>query len=208
MHDTNSHRAAFRSIFNGDNRSTIRFIFEIERYAAIADFQDAQSLFISIYNALPEYIQTRFGKDKTEVIRTQRAALTDESTAEEKTQADIYSTDKMQEFFITNFRPTVSRGNLFRHLKSIRMRYNENPRMVVARVDTAIKYAKRTIALLNKDAQSTNIQEIHDADVAEVLRFVFCVRNNRSDESNNGGINKLMQQSVRRKKLGHDLQTW
>ena len=195
MHDNNANSAKFTSKFNGDNRDTIRFIFAIQRYEDIANFQNPQSLFINIYNALPPHIQVEFAEDKNAVIDQQRDALDNNSTAEDRRQATIYTSASMQNFFMRDYRPTITRGNLFRQLHKIRMRKNENPRLVIDRMVQAIKYAKRTIELMNDtDTTGEEIQKIHHADITELFTRLFC---STLDGEELGEINKLMRKQFR-----------
>ena len=170
----------------------------------IANFQSPQSLFINIYNVLPAHIQPRFAADKAAVISKQQSTLTDESTASEIAKAEIYTTDDMQKFFMKHFRPTITRGNIFRHLLSIRMRYNENPREVLDRVVAAVGYAKKTVELLNETAGGVPVQKILKADITHILTHIFCTMNNNVRENNQGGINKLVQKVIRTKELQYN----
>ena len=71
MHDQNKHITKFKAHFNGDSTKTIRFIFDINRYSEITHFKDPHSIFIHIYNALDEHIQSRIAIDKQNVIAKQ-----------------------------------------------------------------------------------------------------------------------------------------
>lgn len=51
MHDSNANQAKFTSKFTGDCNETIRFVFAIQEYEDVTNFQHPDSLFISIYNA-------------------------------------------------------------------------------------------------------------------------------------------------------------
>ena len=199
LHDSNANIAKFTSKFNGENKDTIRFIFDIERYEQVTNFQHPHTLFTNIYNALPEWIQYKFAQHRQEVITLQNMLLTNESTDEEKATAKIYTVESMQHFFVKNYRPTCKRSNIFRLLYSIRMRYNENPRVIVDRIATAVGYAQKAIAFMNA-AGGEQMQEITDDDITGVLANTFCIKNNSPAEHNQGGINKLMQKEVRTKK--------
>ena len=199
MKDSNANISKFKSKFHGENNNTIRFIFDIQQYDRITTFADPNTLFRNIYCALPEWIQTDFAIDKTQVLSTKWTALDENATFTEQQQAKIYTVKDMQSFFVKNFRPTVKRGQIFAVLKSIRHRYNENPRNVVSRLHTALNYASKTIKLMNETG-TEQIQRISDDDITELLAHVFCIKNNNTVDRNNGGINKLMQRKVREKK--------
>ena len=199
MNDTNANIADFKSKFNGENKDVIRFVFDIQRYESITNFQDPNTLFSNVYNALPPWIQQKFAQDKQTTIQTQRDALSDPPTAEQAAAAEKYTVDSMQQFFIRNWHPTVKRGNIFRILYTIRMRWNENPRTVVDRVSTAVQYAAKTIELIN-GVGGEEMQAIGDDDITTLLANVFCVTNNTAHNNNQGGLNYLMQKLVRDKK--------
>ena len=199
LHDTNANIAKFTSKFNGENKDTIRFIFDIERYEQVTNFQHPHTLFTNVYNALPEWIQYKFAQHRQEVLKLQDLILTDQSTDKERADAKVYTVESMQHFFVRNYRPTCKRSNIFRLLYSIRMRYNENPRVVVDRIATAVDYAQKTIKLMNA-AGGEQMQKITDDDITGVLANTFCIKNNSPAERNQGGINKLMQREVRKTK--------
>ena len=205
MHDSNANQAKFKSKFTGDCSETIRFVFAIQEYEDVTNFQHPDSLFISIYNALPHHIQVEFSADKTNVIQAQQAALDNNSTADEIATAAIYSSESMQEFFVRNYRPTVQRGKIFRQLHSIYMRQNESPRSVIDRMVAAIQYAKSTIELLNQTNPDNNDQmaNITDADITELMSRAFC-SNNNNNTTNIGKINILMQKKFRTDKPRYD----
>ena len=103
MADTNANIAEFKSKFNGENRDVIRFVFDIQRYEAITDFQSPNALFNNIYNVLPPWIQQKFVEDKTNtVIQQQQALPAQDATAEQIDAASRYTMDSMQQFFIKN----------------------------------------------------------------------------------------------------------
>ena len=85
------------------------------------------------------------------------------------------------------------------------MRYNENPVDVIQRVDMAFKYAADTIKLLNSAPDAVKLAEISDETKKELLVYIFCEKNNDEKEGNNGGINKKMQELVRKKKLSQQV---
>jgi len=199
MADSNANIAEFKSKFNGKNKNVIRFVFDIKRYEQITDFQNVNTLFSNVYNQLPPWIKLKFAQDKQATILQQQAALTNDSTLIDKQNAEKYTVDSMQKFFIRNWRPTCKRSNIFRILYSIRMRRNENPRHVVDRVAIAIEYATRTIQLINGTG-GEQMQEISDDDITTLLAHIFCNTNNTATYNNQGGINYLMQKQVRARK--------
>ena len=199
LHDSNANIAEFTSKFNGENKHVIRFIFDIQRYEQITDFQNPHTLFTNIYNKLPAWIQYKFAQDRTNTITTKVNTLTEESSEQEKLDANKYTVEDMQRFFIRNYRPTCKRTNIFRLLYSIKMRYNENPRTVVDRIATAVQYAEKTIKLIN-DCGGEQIQTISDDDITTLLANIFCNTNNCTHNHNRGGINELMQKAVRKAK--------
>ena len=204
FHDNSASIIKFKSYFNGDTKDTIRFIFAIERYNTISRFQNPNSLFNQIYNNLSDPIKTRFAADKLKVIREQRAMLSEDSTTEQIAQAEIYSVNSMQTFFMTHYRPSITRGKIFRNLLSIRMRYNENPIEVLDRVVQAIRNARKTIELYNAANIGIAMPKILMADRTHILTNVFCTKNNCQHEKNQGGINKLVQKAVREKELQYE----
>ena len=200
MHDSKSGSAKFTSHFNGNTRDTIRFIFAIQRFETVSRFMDPDSLFHAVYNNIGDTIKSRFAADKATTISMQQAALPDNPSAEQKQKAAMYSATSMQKFFMTHYRPSITRGKIYGQLIQIRMRYNENPREVLDRVVTAIGNAQRTIGLYNEGA-AVKMQKILVADKTHILTTVFCSRNNSEREKNNGGINALVQKVVRDKEL-------
>ena len=203
LHDSNANIAEFTSNFNGENKHVIRFIFDIQRYEQITNFQNPDTLFTNIYNKLPPWIQHKFAQDKVNTIDRQQATLAENATELEKIEANKYTVEQMQKFFIKNYRPTCKRTNIFRLLYSIKMRYNENPRTVVDRIATAVGYAKKTIRLIN-ECGGEQMQTISDDDVTTILANIFCNTNNCAAYQNQGGINLLMQKAVRKAKPAYE----
>ena len=208
MHDTTAGRTKFTYTFNGVNTNTIKFVFQIEEYAEAAQFANPQSLFTNIYNALPHHIKCDFAKDALLTIKAQKAKLTAEATPEEKKNAELYTVEDMQKFFITNWRPTITRGTIFRHLRAIRMRYNENPRDVVKRLAKGIDNAQKTIKLMNAGEPTNPIHEISKGDITELFIHAFATTNKVPKMKNMGGINESMQKATREQKPQHDVQKW
>ena len=204
MHDSNANIVKFKSTFNGDCNDTIRFVFAIQGYDEITNFQDPNSLFLNIYNVLPHHIQVEFGADKSRVLDAQQNALNNNSTEDEIAEAAIYSIDSMQEFFVRSYRPTIQRSQIFRHLHSLYMRRNENPRAVIDRMIAAIQYAKTTIDLLNRTNTDHNndMATITDGDVTELMSRLFC--STHSNTTNPGQINILVQKKFRADKPRYD----
>ena len=196
LYDNNASAAKFKARFNGDTKNTIRFIFAIERFHTISQFIDANSLFIAVYNNLPDNIKTRFAKNKATIIQRQKARLTEASNAEDRESAKIYTMESMQAFFMTSYRPCITRSRIFRELLSIRMRYNENPREVLDRVVEALSNARKTITLYNAAGIGVPIDRIRPADRTLILTTVFCTKNNCAQEKNEGGINALVQKRI------------
>ena len=81
------------------------------------------------------------------------------------------------------------------------MRFNENPREVLDRAVTAIGYAKRTIKLFNDTGVGLSMQKIRPDDITHILTSIFCINNNNARDKNEGGINALVQKTVRTKAL-------
>ena len=201
MHDQKSSSARFTSHFNGNTKNTIRFIFAIQRYDTISRFMDPDSLFHAVYNNIADHIKPRFAGNKATVVTRQKAALTAESSDTDKEKAAIYTLNSMQKFFMKHYRPSITHGNVFRELKSIRMRYNENPRTVLDRVVTAISNARHTIGLYNNAGVGIPLGKITHDDRTHILTTVFCTKNNSKYEKNDGGVNALVQKTVRQKEL-------
>ena len=122
VYDTNANAAKFNSKFDGNIKHAIRFIFDIKRYEIIAQLNSPDTLFINIHNNDAAHIQPRFSQDEADTILKQINTLPDKATPGQIKAAAIHSTDSMQKFFMRHFRPTVRRGNIFRHLLSLRMR--------------------------------------------------------------------------------------
>ena len=205
MHDNNAKIAKFKIKFNGDIRDTIRFIFAIKEYESITAYQAPNTLFLHIHGNIAAHIQKRFSRHKNDFIKRQIAALPPDATADQLLKAQTtYTTDAMQSFFMTNFRPTITRGQIFGQIKSIRMRYNENPQEVLSRVIEAIDYAKRTIELLNETRAGLPMQLISDEDITQILVFIFGTKNNHPRERNVGLINRLVHKKITDDELIYD----
>ena len=205
MHDNNASAAKFKTYFNGDTKNTIRFIFATQRFNTISRFMDPESLFIAIYINVLDPIKTRFAADEATIIARQRAQLTEYSNAEDRASAKVYSMESMQAFFMTHYRPSLTRGNIFRHLLSIRMRYNENPREVLDRVVQALSNARKTIILYNSAGIGVPLDRIRPADRTLILTTIFCTKNNCAQEKNEGGINASVQKRIRDIQLQYDV---
>ena len=201
IHDTKTGAAKFTSHFNGNTKDTIRFIMAIHRFDLVSKFLDPDSLFIAVYNNVSDIIKSRFSADKVQVITRQQAALNDDSTDIDRDNAAIYSVTSMQKFFMKHFRPSITRGNIFRQLLDIRMRYNENPREVLDRTVTAISLAKQTITLYNSAGIGIALDKIRATDINHILITIFCTKNNSTEEKNDGGINALVQKQIRNQEL-------
>lgn len=194
-------RLRFTSHFNGNTKNTIRFIFAIQRYHDVSNFINPNTLFNAVYNNVHDHIKIRFAQHKAETLQQQHAALPNDANTDQQARAAIYSLRSMQRFFMDHYRPSITRSNIFRYLKEIRMRYNENPRVVLDRTCTAIRHAMKTIELYNAAGVGIQLDRIRPADRTAILTNVFCTKNNSSYEKNQGGINALVQKMVRQKEL-------
>ena len=124
----------------------------------------------------------------------------------EMSQAKRYTIDDLEKFFITKYRPAVTRSKIFGQLRKIRMRKNESPTATLDRIETALEYARDTIELLNTE-NGFQMGEITDTDRRDLLIYVFCTKN-VIPNVNDGEINKMMAQRVRIKELKHDITEW
>ena len=78
---------------------------------------------------------------------------------------------------------------------------DRNPREVLDRVVTAISNAKKTIKLYNSAGIGISLDKIRPTDINHILTTVFCTKNNSTEEKNDGGINGLVQKTVRNQEL-------
>ena len=163
----------------------------------MTQFKSPDSLVNTIYDALPEHIQEKFIVDKIAVVTKQIQALPENPTAEQKENAQIYTTEHMQKFFIRHYRPKITKQNIMRQLLAIRMRYNENPRDALDRVVQAVQYATNTINLLNETGTGQPMAKLTNDEIDIVLNNVLAVKNNCTAENNQGGINHLVQKRFR-----------
>ena len=99
-----------------------------------------------------------------------------------------------------NYRPAITRSNIFNQLHKIVFRYNENPILVFNRTIIAFKYAEDTINLLNKDNRENKINKIRKEDKIELLIRIFCIKNCTKEHNNNGQINKLTNTRITKEK--------
>ena len=121
-------------------------------------------------------------------------------------KAKRYTIDDLEKFFITKYRPAVTRSKIFGQLRKIRMRKNESPVATLDRIETALEYAQDAIQLLNTE-NAFQMGEITDTDRRDLLIYVFCTKNVMPNV-NDGEINKMMAQKVRVKELKHDITEW
>ena len=210
IHDNNASKAKFRSYFNSDCSETIRFIFDMQRYRDITNFQDPHSLFTALYDALSPSVQARLADNKRKTLIAQKQAIEAEvqkgdnnhnikPTEEQYATAGVYKYESMETFFITYYRPQITTTKICGQLQRIVIRKNENTRIVLEHAKSAINYAKKTMELLNKPA--TTVGELTNQDIKDVLTYIFCTSNMISSK-NDGGTKKKGPTKSLRKTMG------
>ena len=187
----------------------------MQRYKNISNFQDPHSLFTAIYDALSPSIQARLAEHKQETLAAQKEEIenkvkegdgnhNNKPTDEQYAAAAIYKYESMETFFITHYRPQITKSRIYGQLKRIVMRKNENPRIVLEHAKSAIAYAKKTIELLNKPV--VTVGTLTNQDVKDILTYIFCT-NNMITGKNDGGINKSGNEKSR-KQWDHNIGNW
>ena len=209
LHDNTAQKAIFDDKFTGNINDTIRFIFAIERYAQISNFQDPHSSFTQIYNALTTPIRVRIAEDRVAYIKNALDKLEDDASEAEKLKASKnYPLAAIKSFLITNYRPSMNRCRIIGQIRRIRMRYNENPVDAVNRAVTALTYASDTIKLLDSAPGAVKLGDITKTEKQQLLMYVFCDMNYNLEQKNHGGINEEMREIARKEKLDHDVERW
>ena len=210
IYDSTAIQAKFRSTFDGNCDDTIRFIFDMKRHKEISNFQQPHTLFTQIYNALSTTVQARLSTYRESVIKQQvRDAEEDAEDAEDGAKpteeqyavARTFRYESIEEFFISQYLPQITKGKIIGQIKRIKMRYNENPMIVLEQVKSAIAYAKKTVDLIE------TVGALSDDDIKHVLLHIFVYTNNIEGD-NDGGVNRLMQKTVQRQQWDHNMVDW
>ena len=150
-------------------------------------FVQKETVFHHVYNTLSNTMQAG--------LIQHTKILADIQEEEEKTQINTIET--IIDYLINTYRPSINYGNIFKQLHLISLRENENPYLVYTRVITALRYAKETIELLNKDS-TDQIETITKEAKQQLLIRIYCTKN--CTNNNNGNINKLTAKRVQASK--------
>ena len=172
--------AEFTAKFSGQNRDVLPFIFEIDKFVKVNGLTDEAIKFRRIFNTLDGHFQNLFMEDQD-----RNANLTIEL---------------LKTWLISKFPPPPMKHEWLFKLKSIKMRKNEDPKLVfdkfqtiLTRVDDAIDYTNANRSRVARMRGVTNEQ------IIESLTAIFIRNNNQSKFGNDGIINQKAVNFIYRK---------
>ena len=175
-----SNPAEFTAKFSGQNRDVLPFIFEIDKFVKVNGLTDEAIKFRRIFNTLDGHFQNLFMEDQD-----RNANLTIEL---------------LKTWLISKFPPPPMKHEWLFKLKSIKMRKNEDPKLVfdkfqtiLTRVDDAIDYTNANRSRVARIRGVTNEQ------IIESLTAIFIRNNNQSKFGNDGIINQKVVSFIYRK---------
>ena len=155
--------AQFTAKFSGQNREVLPYIFEIDNFVKINNLTDEGVKFQRIFNTLDSHFQSLYMEDQR-----QRAAAADYTIATLKT------------WLIEKFPPPPMKHECLFKLKSIKMRKNEDPKLVYHKFNTILGRIDDAITLINTTRDRVGrVRGVTNEQVIEALSAIF-VRNNNT----------------------------
>ena len=166
-----SNPAEFTAKFTGQNRDVLPFIFEIDKFAKVNGLTDEGVKFRRIFNTIDIHFQNLFMEDQDE-----NAELTVES---------------LKTWLISKFPPPPMKHEWLFKLKSIKMRKNEDPKLVFDKFQTILSRVDDAIDYTNKNrTRAGRVRGVTNEQIIESLKAIFIRNNNQSKFGNDGVINQ------------------
>ena len=170
----------FKAKFTGENREVLPFIFEIDKYVKINGLTDKGIQFRRVFNALEIHYQNLFMEDQ-------------DANAE-------LTVDLLKSWLIKKFPPPPMKHEFLFKLKSIKMRKNEDPKLVFDKFKTILKRIDAATDYINTTRdQDARVRVVSNEQILDALTAIFIRNNNSSKFDNDGLINQKVVQFIYRK---------
>jgi len=176
--ETNN-KAEFTAKFSGNHRDVIPFIFEIDKFLKVNGLSDPGIRFRRIFNTLDLHYQNLFMEDQQN-----DAALT---------------VELLKRWLIKKFPPPPMKHEFLFKLKSIKMRKNEDPKLVFDKFKSILHRIDKAIEYINQNRDQGKVADVSKEQAVDALSAIFIRNNNKSKFGNDGKINKTMVQYIGRK---------
>ena len=172
--------AQFRAKFSGQNREVLPFTFEIDKFIKVNGLTDENLKFRRIFNTLDGHFQNLFIEDQ------------DRNAA--------FTVELLKTWLIKKFPPPPMKHEWLFKMKSIRMRKNEDPKLVYDKFQTVLGRVDDAIDLVNTTRSRRNrIRGITDEQIIDALTTIFVRCNNDPKFDNNGVINSKVINFISKK---------
>ena len=162
--------AQFTAKFTGKNIEVLPFTFEIDKFIKINGLTDENLKFRRIFNTLDVHFQNLFIEDQDE--------------------NDDLTVELLKTWLIKKFPPPPMKHEWLYKMKSIKMRKNEDPKLVYDKFQTILSRVDAAIDLVNTNRpRRDRVRGITNEQIIDALVAIFIRNNNQSNLDNNGVIN-------------------
>ena len=175
-----NNQAQFTAKFTGQNREVLPFVFEMDKFVKVNGLTDPGIKFRRIFNTLESHYQNLF-------IEDQAADAT-------------FTVELLKTWLIKKFPPPPMKHEWLYKLKSIKMRKNEDPKLVYDEFSTILRRVDAAIKYVNKNRSDRGrVRRVTDEQILDALTAIFIRNNNVSKLGNDGIINQKVVQFIYRK---------
>eukprot|EP01084_Bolivina_argentea_P176032 304693_1 len=178
----------FESKFTRNNRDTIKYIEDAQRYLRINCFDDVQMAFARIFESLDENIQQKFMLDHD---RNESFDFMDDDVDETEIP-DPMHVSTIFKWLVLNYPPPPLKFEWENRLRTDTQRWQEDPTLVYDRYCIKLNKINRSIGLLNKISEDDHQMRLVQEEIEiEALKGIFIRKNNKAIHGNKGTINNL-----------------
>ena len=171
--------AKFEAKFTGNHRDVLPFIFEIDKFVKVNGLSDVGIRFRRVFNTLDLHYQNLFMEDQA-----RDAELTIEL---------------LKAWLIKKYPPPPMKHEFLFKLKSIKMRKNEDPKLVFDKFRSILHRIDAAINYINENREQGQVAAVTKEQAVDALSAIFIRNNNKSKFGNDGQINKKLVQYIGRK---------
>ena len=172
--------AEFTAKFSGQNRDVLPFIFEIDKFVKVNGLTDEAIKFRRIFNTLDGHFQNLFMEDQDRNVNL--------------------TIELLKTWLISKFPPPPMKHEWLFKLKSIKMRKNEDPKLVFDKFQTILTRVDDAIDYTNENrSRVARIRGVTNEQIIESLTAIFIRNNNQSKFGNDGIINQKVVNFIYRK---------
>ena len=170
----------FTTKFTGDHADTLNWCHAVTNYMDINLLEDDKMAFRLIFPSLPAAVRSLY-------MSEYRAIAGDDV---ENKRKERFTVEFLQTWIIQRYPPMQSRVDFIKQLKRIRMRKDEDPKIVWNKMKAKMAEVDAAIVTINKSLDADKkLAAITDHNKWEICCSIFINNNNQAKLGNNGVIN-------------------